>query len=115
MQNSDVSEERKSQPIYSDLETSSGLNHLIRKKYAGNDVVDLVSVAMHWIKNASEKNTQVLAETMLIYHGVGRGSEHAFLWYSEAAWDPFFEAIDFDWAIIKQLSHKCMLFFCHRD
>ncbi len=29
MQNSDVSEERKSQPIYSDLETSSGLNHLI--------------------------------------------------------------------------------------
>ncbi len=29
MQNSDVSEERKSQPIYSDLETSSGLNCLI--------------------------------------------------------------------------------------
>ena len=115
MQNSDVSEERKSQPIYSDLETSSGLNPSIQQKYAGDDVVDLVSVAMHWIKNASEKNTQVLAETMLIYHGVGRGSEHAFLWYSEAAWDPFFEAIDFDWAIIKQLSHKCMLFFCHRD
>ncbi len=77
--------------------------------------MDLVSVVMHWIKNASEKNTQVLAETMLIYHGVGRGSEHEFLWYSEAAWDPFFEAIDFDWAIIKQLSRKCMLFFCHQD
>jgi hypothetical protein len=90
MQNSDVSEERKSQPIYSDLETLSSLNHLIRQKYAGNYVVDLVSVAMHWIKNASEKNTQVLAETMLIYHGVGRGSDHAFLRYSEAAWDPFF-------------------------
>jgi hypothetical protein len=106
MQNSDVSEERKSQPIYSDLETSSGLNPSIQQKYAGDDVVDLVSVAMHWIKNASEKNTQVLAETMHIYHGIGRGSEHAFLWYSEAAWDPFFEAIDFDWAIIKQLSHS---------
>jgi hypothetical protein len=115
MRNSDVSEERKSQPIYSDLETSSGLNRLIQQKYAGNDIVDLVSVAMHWIKNGSEKNTQVLAETMLIYHGVGRGSEHAFLWYSEAAWDSFFEAIDFDWAIIKQLCHKCMLFFCHQD
>ena len=115
MQNPNVSEERKSQPLYSDLEATSNLNRLIRQKYAGNDVVDLVKVAMHWVKNANEKNSQVLAETMLIYHGVGRGSEHAFLRYSEAAWDPFFEAIDFDWAIIKQLSRKCMLFFCHRD
>ena len=41
--------------------------------------MDLVSMAMHWIKNPSEKNAQVLAETTLIYHGVGRGSEHAFL------------------------------------
>jgi hypothetical protein len=108
MRNSDVSEERKSQPIYSDLETSSGLNLLVQQKYACDDVVDLVSAAMYRIKNASEKNTQVLAETMLIYHGVDRGSEHAFLWYSGAAWDPFFEAIDFDWAIIKQLSLKCL-------
>ncbi len=77
--------------------------------------MDLVSVAMHWIKNPSEKNAQVLAETTLIYHGFGRGSEYAFLRYSEAAWDPYFEAIDFDWAIIKQLTRKCMLFFCHRD
>ena len=115
MQNPNVSEERKSQPLYSDLEATSNLNRLIRQKYAGNDIVDLVSVAMHWVKNANEKNSQVLAETMLIYHGVGKGSEHAFLRYSEAAWDPFFEAIDFDWAIIKQLSRKCMLFFCHRD
>ena len=115
MQNPNVSEERKSQPLYSDLKATSNLNRLIRQKYAGNDIVDLVSVAMHWVKNANEKNSQVLAETMLIYHGVGRGSEHAFLRYSEAAWDPFFEAIDFDWAIIKQLSRKCMLFFCHRD
>jgi hypothetical protein len=115
MQNPNVSEERKTQPLYSDLEATSNLNRLIRQKYAGNDIVDLVSVAMHWVKNANEKNSQVLAETMLIYHGVGRGSEHAFLRYSEAAWDPFFEAIDFDWAIIKQLSRKCMLFFCHRD
>ena len=106
MQNPNVSEERKSQPLYSDLEATSNLNRLIRQKYAGNDIVDLVSVAMHWVKNANEKNSQVLAETMLIYHGVGRGSEHAFLRYSEAAWDPFFEAIDFDWAIIKQLSRK---------
>jgi hypothetical protein len=89
MQNPNVSEERKSQPLYSDLEATSNLNRLIRQKYAGNDVVDLVSVAMHWVKNAYEKNSQVLAETMLIYHGVGRGSEHAFLWYSEAAWDLF--------------------------
>jgi len=115
MQNPKVSEERKSQPLYSDLEATSNLNRFIRQKYAGNDVVDLVSVAMHWVKNANEKNSQVLAITMLIYHGVGRGSEHAFLRYSEAAWDPFFEAIDFDWAIIKQLSCKCMLFFCHQD
>jgi hypothetical protein len=55
MQISDVSEERKSQPIFSDLETSSDLNRLIRQKYAGDDIVDLVSIAMHWIKNASEK------------------------------------------------------------
>ena len=89
IQNPDVSEESKSQPIYSDLETSSGLNRLIWQKYAGNGVVDLVSVAMHWIKTVCEKNTQVLAETMFIYHGVGRGSEHAFLWYSEADWDLF--------------------------
>jgi hypothetical protein len=41
MQNSDVSEERESQPFYSDLATSSGLNRLIRHKYAGDDAVDL--------------------------------------------------------------------------
>ncbi len=77
--------------------------------------MDFVSMAMHWIENSSEKSAQVLAETTLIYHGVGRGSEHAFLQYSKAAWDPYFEAIDFDWAIIKQLTRKCMLFFCHQD
>jgi hypothetical protein len=54
MQNPDVSEERKSQPLYSDLATSSGLNCLIQQKYAGDDAADLVSVAMHWIKNPSE-------------------------------------------------------------
>jgi hypothetical protein len=96
MQNPDVSEERNSQPLYSDLKTSSGLNRLIKQKYAGNYIVDLVSVVMHWMQNASTKNTQVLAETMLMYQGAGSGSEHAFLWYSEAAWDPFFEAVDFD-------------------
>ncbi len=79
MQNPDVSDERKSQPLYSDLATSSGLNRLIQQKYAGDDTVDLVSVAMHWIKYPSEKNAQVLAETTLIYHGIGRWSEHAFL------------------------------------
>jgi hypothetical protein len=60
MQNHNVSEERKSQPLYGDLETSSDLNHLTWQKYAGDDIVDLVSVVMHWIENASEKNTQVL-------------------------------------------------------
>ncbi len=70
MQNPDVSEERKSQPLYSDLATSSGLNHLIWQKYAEDDTMDLVSMAMHWIENPSEKNAQVLAETTLIYHGV---------------------------------------------
>jgi hypothetical protein len=79
MQNPDVSEERKSQPLNCDLKTSSGLNRLIWQKYSGNDIADLVSVVMYWIKNASEKNAKVLAETMLIYHGVGRGSEHVFL------------------------------------
>jgi hypothetical protein len=54
--------------------------------------MNLVSMVINWIKNASEKNTQLLAETMLIYHGVGRGSGHAFLWYSEVAWDSFFTA-----------------------
>jgi hypothetical protein len=39
--------------------------------------VNLVSVVMNWMNNASEENAQVLAETMLIYHGVDRGSEHA--------------------------------------
>jgi hypothetical protein len=96
MQNPDVSEERKSQLLYSDLITSSGLNRLIQQKYASNYIVDLVSVVMHWMQNTSTKNTQVLTETMLMYHGVGRGSKHAFLWYSEAAWDLFFEAVDFD-------------------
>jgi hypothetical protein len=70
---------------------------------------------MHWIKNPSEKNAHVLAETTLIYHGVRRWSKHAFLQYSKADWDPYFEAIDFDWAIIKQLTCKCMLFLCHQD
>jgi len=44
MQNPNVSEERKSQPLYSDLKAMSNLNCLIRQKYAGNDVVDLVLV-----------------------------------------------------------------------
>lgn len=110
--NDGVFEERKSLPIYSDLE-ALGINRLIRAKYSNNYSVDGVSITKFWIKNINEKNAQLLAEFLLSFHGIGRGAEHAFLRYSEAAWDPFFQAIDFDWAIVKQLNHKCMLFFCH--
>jgi len=90
-----------------------GINRVIRAKYSMNYLVDGVSITKFWIANISKKNAQLLAEFLLSYHGIGRGAEHAFLCFAETEWCSFHQAVDFDWAIIKQLNHKCMLFFCH--
>jgi hypothetical protein len=64
------------------------------------------------IKKENEFSVKALAELVLSRQGTGRGGEHAFLCWNEGTWDPLFQAIDFGWAIIKQLDCQCMLFFC---
>jgi hypothetical protein len=73
--------------------------------------VDVLSICKSMIKKGNESSVKALAELVLSRQGIGRGGEHAFFCWNEGTWDPLLQAIDFDWAIIKQLDRQCMLLF----
>jgi hypothetical protein len=52
-----------------------------------NEKVDAKTVAMATIKDGSNASVQKLAEFNLCRQAIGRGGEHVFLCWSEAAWD----------------------------
>lgn len=85
----------------------------MRAKYV-RDKVDAKTVAMAMIVEGTKASAQKLAEFTLCRAAVGRGGEHVFLRWSEGCWDDFFNAPDFDWAIIKQKDVKCTLLFGDR-
>ena len=112
----EITELRKSIPLYKDLSQS---NTLVRQKYRGegvnNAVVDFKSLAMSMICDGSRDSCITLAEMTLVRSSIGRGGEHIFLRYKEAAFDEYFQALDLDWPILKQTDRKCILIFCDRE
>jgi hypothetical protein len=106
-----VEETRKSAPLYHDL--GSTRSTAVRAKYI-NEKVDAKTVSMAMIKDGSKASVQKLAEFNLCRQAIVRGGEHVFLRWSEATWDDFFRAPDFDWSTIKQKETKCILLFCDR-
>lgn len=106
-----VTEERKSEPLYSDLEVNL---HFIRAKFMDLSPIDAKSVAMSMLRAGLFKDVKDFVEFVLSKNAVARGGEHRFLRWNEAAWDYFFNAPDFDWRIIKQRERQAMLLFCHR-
>ena len=106
----EITELRKSIPLYKDLSQS---NTLVRQKYRGegvnNAVVDFKSLAMSMICDGSRDSCITLAEMTLVRSSIGRGGEHIFLRYKEAAFDEYFQALDLDWPILKQTDRKCIL------
>ncbi len=105
----EVSVDRTSEPLYGDVTADASI---IQAKYQGKVNVDVLSICMSMIKKGNESSVKALAELVLSRQGIERGGEHAFLCWNEGTWDPLFQAIDFNWAIIKQLvDHQCMLFF----
>ena len=110
----DVTEGRKSEPLYRDVNASS---KAVRAVYSGDTIVDAKSIATSMIKNGkrnSAKDAGKLLEFTLCRLAIARGGEHAFPRYNEGAYDMNFNAPDFDWSIIKQTERQCMLFFCDR-
>ena len=60
-------------------------------------------------------NAQKLAEFALTRQAIGRGGEQVFFCWTEARWDEYFNAPDFDWPVIKQSVFKCILLFVFGD
>lgn len=107
MENDNISEGRKMEPLYRNI---SERHHggLLRAKYHGLEEVDARLVAMSLMKKGDPKS---LLEFNLSRSAVARGGEHRSLRWDEGAWDWFFDAPDFDWKIPKQLDRQPMLFF----
>lgn len=115
----DVAEVQKSVPLYRDLSNAQSTGEdanprAVRAKYYGETIVDSKSIAMSMIKGGTEKDAEELAEFCISRAAIGRGGEHAFVRWNEGTFDPYFEAPDFDWSIIKQKDRQCMLLFCDR-
>jgi hypothetical protein len=111
MADPNVEEIRKSAPLFRDL--SGTRCTAVRAKYL-NDKVDARSIAMAMIEEGSVFSVQKLAEFVLCRVAIGRGGEHVFLRWTEAFWDEFFHAPDFDWSVIKTNNVKCTLLFGDR-
>ena len=107
---SNIVDTRSSRPLY-----RKNSPHLLCKTWRGIDVIDAVSVAFGYIVNATPPCLGKLAEFSVCRNSVGRGGEHVFLRFCETWWDDYFNAIDFDWKIIKQNDEKCSLQFMDYD
>lgn len=111
IQDPNISEERKSEPLYRDLDQNRSA---IRAKYMGFEDVDAKTISMSMIRKGDKKSSGDLLELSMVRHGVGRGGEHVYLRWNEATYDPFFRAPDFDWKMSKQSDRQCMVMFCDR-
>ncbi len=107
MDDDNVAEERKSEPLYRDV-SSTGQNGQVRAKYAGLESVDAKMVALSLFYRGDFKG---LLEFNISRSAVGRGGEHRALRWDQGSWDWFYDSLDMDWQISKQLDQQCMLFF----
>jgi hypothetical protein len=106
-----VEETRKSAPLYRDV--SSVRSTVVRAKHMENKV-DAKTIAMVMIEASTPESIQKLAEFNLCRNAIGRGAEHVFSRWTEASWDDYYNAPDFDWVIVKQKDTKCALLFNDR-
>jgi hypothetical protein len=107
MNDDNVANERKTEPLYRDISTKHH-SGLLRAKYHGLEPVDARLVTMAMIRRGDYKS---LLEFNISRLAVARGGEHRSLRWDEGTWDWFFDAPDFDWKIPKQLDRQPMLFF----
>ena len=66
------------------------------------------------IKKGEINNCIALDDFNLSRVASDRGYNHAFVWYDEVTYGPYFQAPVLDWFIIKQNDRQCMLLFCDR-
>ena len=76
--------------------------------------MDAKSIAMSMIKKGDRKNCIALSEFTTSGVASGRGGEHAFVWYYDGTYDPYYQAPDLDWSVIKKNDRQNMLLFCYR-
>ena len=111
LEDPDVSNGRKSEPLYRDVTSDKSF---LRAKYREITGTDLLSICKSMIKNGDRETAKKLLEIVITRQGIGRGGEIAFMRWNEATWDALFNCMDSEWTIIKQLDRQCMLFFCDR-
>jgi hypothetical protein len=112
LEDPEVSDERKSEPLYRDL-CSSDIG--VRAKYLPLLPVDARGVAMRMLRNIGaniDKNVKLFVEFILNRVAISRSGEHAWVRWNEATYDHRFKAPDFDWTMIKQVEKQPMLLFC---
>ena len=93
--------------------TLAPIKQLLEPSIVGG-VMDDKSVSLSMIKKGDRNNCLALAEFTTSRVASARGGNHAFISYDEGIYDPYFQAPDLDWSIIKQTDCQCMLLFCER-
>ena len=73
--------------------------------------MDAKSVAMSIMKKGDKKNDLTLYEFTLSRIASSRGGEHSFVRYDRGTYDPYFQAPNLDWYIVKKTDFRCMLLF----
>ena len=77
-------------------------------------MVDTKSVAISITKKGDRKNCIALDEFTFSRVASARGGKHAFVWYDEGTYDPYFQAPNLYWSIIKQTDLQFIILFCDR-
>ena len=75
MNDENIAQERKSEPLYWDV-SSSGQSNFVCAKYAGLDVVDSRTVAMSILHRGNRQSSQFLLEFSICRSAVGGGGKH---------------------------------------
>ena len=76
--------------------------------------MDTKSVAISITKKGDRKNCIALDEFTFSRVASARGGKHAFVWYDEGTYDPYFQAPDLNWSIINKTYRQFVLIFCNR-
>lgn len=113
----DLSEQRKSEPLYRDLGND---NELRRAKYRAEACIDRKSIHMNLIGSmTSDMNpsqlrecARKLSELNMAEAVDARAGEIMFPRWNEGTWDGYYRTIDMDWSVIKQNERQCMMVFC---
>ena len=82
--------------------TLAPIKHLLDPSIGWGVVLDSISVAISMINKGNRNNFIALALFTFSRVDSSRWGKHAFIWYYEGTYDPYFQAPNLYWSIIKQ-------------